>query len=147
MEKDFFKKFSLKTTTDKEVYKQSLQSRILEDRKYVARLISRVLNENFDIKKVLLNFPKDSDDPSICAAWHALMHYEADEGKRQNDYLYYQAQMDYLKSIEAILDSGGELPQNIIDEYKNYYGDYLTPHKKDFAGFWHTIKQFMNIRF
>lgn len=146
MKDDFLKKFSLKTTAHKNNQNQTAQSRIVEDRKYVARLISRVLNENLDIKKVLLNFPKDSEDPSICAAWHALMHYEADEGRRQNDYLYYQAQMDYLKSIETVLESGGELPQNIIDEYKNYYGDYLTPHKKDFAGFWHTIKQFMNLK-
>lgn len=142
MEKDFLKKFSFK----KPVKKPSSNAQTVEDRKYVARLISNVLNEKLDIKKVLLNFPKDSDDPSISAAWHALMHYESDEGRRQNDYLYYQTQIDYLKSIVSVLESGGELPQNIIDEYKNYYGDYLTPHKKDFDGFWHTIKQFMNIR-
>ena len=57
----------------------STQKDFKNERGMVSRLILNVLCGYSSVKDALLKFPKNIDDASIIAAWHALSHYEADE--------------------------------------------------------------------
>lgn len=105
-----------------------------KDRQYVGHIIINVLTERINVQKALLLFPKDSEDPSIQAAWHALCHYEADEDISSKDNLFLQEQLEYLEFIAFTFKDGKELPQNIIDSYKQYHEEALIPHAKSFGG-------------
>lgn len=70
----------------------------------------------------LSNFPKDyEEDESLDACFLAIAHFEADEDLRSKNIEYKEAQDEYMMMLSEILDSGEDLPQNIIQEYKNYY--------------------------
>ena len=45
------------------------------DRVLVADLIRQVLISRMCVREAILNFPRDTDDKSIHAAYHALVHY------------------------------------------------------------------------
>ena len=74
---------------------------VFEDRRFVAALIRQVLISRLCVREAILNFPKDTEDKSIQAAFHALVHYEADEDLRARDELYREEQDDYLEFISA----------------------------------------------
>ena len=65
----------------------------------VSRLILNVLCGYMSVKDALLKFPKDVEDESIIAAWHALSHYEADEDLRMENPDYKAEQDDYMEFI------------------------------------------------
>ena len=68
------------------------------------------------------NFPKDyEEDESLDACFLAIAHFEADEDLRNKNLEYKEAQDEYMLMLSEILDSGENLPANIINEYKNYY--------------------------
>ena len=122
------------------LHKRSLQPKKVKivdytkDRQYVGHIIINVLTERINVQKALLLFPKDSEDPSIQAAWHALCHYEADEDISSKDNLFLQEQLEYLEFIAFTFKEGKELPQNIIDSYKQYHEEALIPHAKGLGG-------------
>lgn len=122
------------------LHKRSLQPKKVKivdytkDRQYVGHIIINVLTERINVQKALLLFPKDSEDPSIQAAWHALCHYEADEDISSKDNLFLQEQLEYLEFIAFTFKDGKELPQNIIDSYKQYHEEVLIPHAKGLGG-------------
>ncbi|MDD3435852.1 MAG: hypothetical protein PHC64_01730 [Candidatus Gastranaerophilales bacterium] len=115
------------------------------ERKFVSRLIYMVLAETLHVKDAVLKFPKDIADLSVKAAYHALIHLEADEDLRAKDLEYKEEQDNYLEFIAQILQSGQTLPQNIIKEYDKYYKNIDTPHSKSMKGLIKSLCKFLNV--
>lgn len=111
----------------------------LNNRVYVANLLRLVRVGQLSVREAMLNYPKDTKDESLIAAYHALIHYEADEDIRAQDLLYREEQDNYLEFIYTILERGQDLPQNIIDNYKKYYSSAPILHNKGFKGFWKSF--------
>ncbi len=118
----------------------------LENRAFVAVLIRKVLIGALTVGEAVKNFPFDTGDKSLNAAYHALVHYEADEDLRRRDILYREEQDDYLEMIAHTLESGESLPDNIIRNYELYYPDNSVPHKHDKAGALKSFFRFLNIK-
>ncbi len=126
----------------KNVKKEELK---LEERKYVAQLIRYVLIGGICVREALLNYPRATKDPSLVAAYHALIHYEADEDIRRRDALYKEEQDDYLEMLANILDNGEDLPDNVIKNYKKYYKSANIPNGNDTRGLVKSFLRFLNI--
>jgi len=120
-------------------------SNIKEERKRVSKLIFNVLTGKLCVREVILKYPKDSEDTSLMAAYHALVHYEADEDLRRRDLAYKEEQNDYLEFIAYILDKGDELPDNIIRSYDKYYKDAKTPASDSVKGLLRSLCRFLNV--
>ena len=116
----------------------------LNNRKFVGRLIYAVLTERRNVRETIKLFP-ETKDLSIECAYHALIHYAADEEMRYKDLEYREAQDDYLEFLAQTLSEGKVLPKNIIDDYKPYYKGVSRPWKEDLQGFWKEFKRFINI--
>lgn len=115
-----------------------------ENRQFVSRLIISVLTEQVNVREAIKMFP-ETTDRSIECAYHALVHFEADEEMRRIDIEYREAQDDYLESIAQTLSQGKDLPKNIIDEYKPYYKGTAHLWKEDALSIWREFKRFINI--
>lgn len=115
-----------------------------KDRKYVGRLIFSVLTEYRNVREAIKLFPR-TKDVNIECAYHALVHYEADEEIRYKDIEYREAQDEYLEFLAQTLSEGKDLPKNIIEEYKPYYKGVSHLWQKGFKGFWEEFKRFINI--
>lgn len=116
----------------------------IDERKYVGRLIYSVLAERTNVREAIKNFP-DVQDRNIECAYHALVHYAADEEMRYKDIEYREAQDDYLEFLAQTLSEGKDIPKNIIDEYKPYYRGTSRVWTDGFKGFWNEFKRFINI--
>ena len=92
----------------------------INNRIFVGKLIISVLTEQRNVREAIKLFP-ETNDQSIECAYHALVHYAADEEMRYMDIEYRDAQDDYLESIAQTLSLGQALPKNIIEEYRPYY--------------------------
>ncbi len=119
---------------------------VFEDRVLVADLIRQVLISRMCVREAVLNFPRDTQDKSIHAAYHALVHYEADEELRKRDNLYREEQDDYLEFLSSILERGENLPENIIKNYEKYYESANIPHEKNTKGFLKGFLKFLNVK-
>lgn len=117
-----------------------------EERKYVAYLIRQVLISRVCVRKAILNFPRDTEDKSVQAVYHALVHFEADEDLRRRDDVYREEQDDYLEFLADVLDSGEDLPENIIQNYEKYYTCANIPHEENLKGFLNGFFRFLNIK-
>ncbi|MCI1274271.1 MAG: hypothetical protein LKG27_07565 [Clostridiaceae bacterium] len=117
----------------------------LEERRNVASLIRFVLIGELCVREAIKQFPPDTEDESIEAAYHALIHYEADEDLRRKDNIYKEQQDDYVEMIANTLERGENLPQNIIANYKKYYKSANIPHSKTRLGFWKSFLRYLNI--
>ena len=95
----------------------------------------------------MLLYPKDTTDESLVAAYHALIHYEADEDLRRSDPLYKEEQDDYIEFLSYILDRGEDLPSNIIANYKKYYDTAQILHKGNTQGFFKSFWRNLNVGF
>lgn len=115
------------------------------ERKFVAQLIRQVLISQMCVREAILQFPRDTEDKSIHAAYHALVHYEADEDLRNRDELYKEQQNDYLEFISQVLEKEEDLPQNIIKNYEKYYSRANILHEKNSKGFWKGFFRILNI--
>ena len=116
----------------------------LNDRKFVGRLIYSVLTDRKSVREASSLFP-DTRDKNIECAYHALVHYEADEDLRYKDIEYREEQNDYLEFIAENLSAGRELPRNIIADYEEYYKGIAKPWKAGIKGFWEEFLRFINI--
>lgn len=116
-----------------------------EERKYVSRLIYMILADTLHVKDAILKFPKDVNDPSIKAAYHALIHREADEEFRKADLDYKDEQDDYLEFIGQILQDGKALPQNVIKSYDKYYKNIDIPRSESMKGLIKSLCRFLNV--
>ena len=104
------------------------------ERKKAAELYNSVLAKEMLIRDALALFPKDCDDKTLIASWHALCHLEADEDIRNRDALYREEQDKYIKFIADTLKDGAELPDNIIKSYIPYHSEALIPCSNTFYG-------------
>lgn len=120
-----------------------MESPNITDRMKVARLLKLVRIGNLSVREALLSYPKDTEDESLIAAYHALIHYEADEDIRRIDPLYKEEQDDYIEFLSYILERGEDLPENIIINYKKYYDTAPILHENTpqgfFKGFWKNL--------
>mgnify|MGYP005766654875 CR=1 FL=1 len=112
-------------------------------RKQVAKIFIGVLTEKINVSYALTCFPKDCDDKTINASWHALCHLEADEDIRVKDNMYKKEQDEYIEFIAYTLEKGEELPENIINSYIPFHPDALTPNSHKLKGIIHTLKKFL----
>ncbi len=118
----------------------------IDNRKKVARLLAMVRVGNISVRQALLSYPKDVQDESLIAAYHALIHYEADEDLRIKDSLYKQEQDDYIEFLSQTLGNGEDLPQNIINNYKKFYDSAPILHENNQKGFWKSFWKNLNIK-
>lgn len=116
----------------------------VNNRKFVGRLVYAVLTERKSVREAICAFP-ESKDKSIQCAYHALVHFEADEDLRYQDFEYREEQNDYLEMIAQTLSSGKPLPQNIIADYEEYYKGTAHKWQDGKAGFWKEFLRFINI--
>lgn len=123
----------------------STQNELLKRRRFVGELLKNVLIQKITVLDAVKAFPKDFEDKHLEAAFHALLHLEADEDMRSKDPLYAQEQDDYLEILSQTLSRGEDLPQNIIAEYNNYYPETLL-YKPDTKENWiKRLKKFINM--
>lgn len=120
-------------------------SRNFEERVIAAELVRKVLVGYLHVREALLKFPPDSNDKSVQAAFHALVHFEADEDLRRRDILYKEEQDEYLEMISQILESGEDLPDNIIKNYEKYYKEANIPHSDNAIGNIKRFFRFLNL--
>ena len=115
----------------------------IQDRIAVARLLKLVRIGQLCVREALLKYPKDTEDESLIAAYHALIHYEADEDLRNKDSLYKEEQDDYIEFLSYTLERGEDLPENISVNYKQYYDTAPILHNNTprgfFKGFWKSL--------
>ncbi len=116
----------------------------INDRKFVGRLIYAVLTERKTVREAILLFP-DTKDKNIECAYHALVHYEADEDLRYKDFEYREEQDDYLEFIAQTLSQGKDLPKNIVADYEDYYKGISHPWKAGIKGFFKEFLRFVNM--
>lgn len=112
-------------------------------RKKVSRLFFGVLTKKLPIREALIRFPKNCNDKTIIACWHALCHLEADEEIRLKDSMYREEQDNYIEFIAHTLSQGDSLPENIISSYLPYHHDALIPQTNTFKGIIHQLKKFL----
>ena len=115
----------------------------LNNRKFVGRLIYSVLTSRRSVREAIALFP-DSMDKNIECAYHALVHYEADEDMRYQDIEYKEEQDDYLEFIAQNLVEGKELPRNIVADYEEYYKGVAKPWVSGVKGFLKEFLRFVN---
>lgn len=116
-----------------------------EERKIVSRLIYMVLAETLHVREAILRFPQEANDTSIKAAYHALVHYEADEDLRRRDLAYKEEQDDYVEFIAQIMQEGNPLPKNIIKSYDKFYKNVAMPYSKSMKGLIRSLCRFLNV--
>lgn len=117
----------------------------INNRNFVGKLIISVLTEQKNVREAIKLFP-ETNDPSIECAYHALVHFAADEEMRYKDIEYREAQDEYLESIAQTLIAGKALPKNIINEYKPYYTGTASVWHNNFQWFLSEFKRFINIQ-
>lgn len=115
------------------------------DREKVAEILRLVRIGQMCVREALLAYPKDTDDESLIAAYHALIHYEADEDLRRRDTLYKEEQDDYIEFLSYNLAKGEDLPQNIIANYKQFYDSAPILHKNTPKGFFKSFWKSINV--
>lgn len=116
----------------------------LNNRRFVGRLIFAVLTERKTVREAISLFP-DTKDKNIECAYHALVHYEADEDLRYRDFEYREEQDDYLEFIAQTLVEGKELPKNIVADYEKFYHGVSRVWAGGIKGFFKEFLRFINI--
>lgn len=116
------------------------------DKEFVARLIVSVLTEKISVREAILNFPKDTTDKNIMAAYHALIHYDADEDIRAKDFAFKEEQDEYLHMIAELLYSNKDLPKNIIKSYESYYPEIELPKSQNIINIIKSLCRFLNVK-
>lgn len=117
----------------------------LEERLLSAELVKKAQLGYITVRQALLSFPPDTEDKSVQAAFHALIHLEADEDIRARDILYKEEQDDYIELIWQTLESGADLPDNIIRNYEKYYKEPNIPHAENSRGVMKRFLRYLNI--
>ena len=114
-----------------------------KERKRVSKLFFAVLTKRMPVRDALVKFPKECEDKTIIAAWHALCHLEADEDIRLKDIMYKEEQDEYIEFIAYTLEKGEELPSNIITSYIPYHNEALIPAGKGIKAIINKLKKFL----
>lgn len=114
-----------------------------ELRKKVSKLFFAVLTHKVPVRDALARFPKDCEDKTLIAAWHALCHLEADQELRLRDKMYANEQDEYIEYIAFTLEKGEALPENIINSYAPYHNEALVSPSKSLKGIINKLKRFL----
>ena len=146
----FFKSICIKLSEFLLVlHKNSLKGGTKKDftneRKAVAALIMNVLTGKLCVREALLKFPKNCEDVCCSVAWHALLHFEADEDISKSDITFRDVQTDFLEGLYNILSEGKELPDNLLQAYQKYHQNVDTCGYTGKEYFWHEMKKNINI--
>lgn len=120
---------------------QGKKNNYTTERKLVANIIMDVLVGKLCVREALLNFPKDCEDVCCAVAWHALLHFEADEDIARKDEVFRDVQVDFLEGLYNILVEGGDLPENLISGYNKYHKGVDTCQCSPKEYFWHEMKK------
>ena len=91
-----------------------------EDRVFVAKLLRSVRIGNCGVREALMQYPRDTDDESLIAVYHALIHYEADEDLRRRDALY--------RECAKVIFNHNTWDNDIKETFKKFYecvGSYI----------------------
>ena len=121
-----------------------MDNNTFNNRRFVGRLIYAVLTEQKNVREAISLFP-DTKDKDIECAYHALVHYAADEDIRYSDIEYREEQDDYLEFIAQTLVSGKNLPKNIVADYEEYYHGISHKWQNGFKGFLKEFLRFINL--
>ena len=113
-------------------------------REAVGKLFYSMIEGVVSSRKAIDYFPRNVEDMSVKIAWHALLHYDADEEMRINDSEYAQEQIKYIEFLASILSKGDELPQNILDEYEELYKDTPLPKRYNWWGTLRSLFRFLD---
>ncbi|MDD3013428.1 MAG: hypothetical protein PHC34_06965 [Candidatus Gastranaerophilales bacterium] len=113
-----------------------------EARKQVAELIFKVLTKTLCVREAIKLFPAEIYDPSVVCAWHALVHFDADEDLKKHDMEYAEEQNNYLEMMAFTLQNGNALPQNMLDDYEKYHDEALIPRKKGIISWFKSLLKF-----
>ena len=116
---------------------------IIAARKFVGILLYDIISRKIPPFEAIQKFPKDIEDSSVKIAWHAIIHFDADEDIRKQDNLHAQEQMSYLESLGKILLEGHPLPENILTEYENLYQETILPKRVTFKEYLKSIFRFI----
>lgn len=114
----------------------------MSDKELVSRLIVLVVTGQITVREAVLRFPKDTGDKNIKAAYHALLHYEADEDYRASDFEFKEEQDNYLYLIAELLSNNKDLPKNIIKSYEDYYPEIELPKSDAIKNFIKSVCKF-----
>ncbi len=118
----------------------------VRNRQKVSELIISVITEQIPVRHALVNFPRTKFDKSIECAWHALIHYEADEDLRAKDVDFREEQDDFLYFLSTLLKDGKDLPANILNDYKNFHGKApILANEKSFWAKLLKLFRFINV--
>jgi hypothetical protein len=118
----------------------------MTDREYVSRLIMLVVTGQMTVKDAVLRFPKDTEDKNIASAYHALLHYEADEDFRATDFEFKEEQDNYLAMIAELLANNKDLPKNIIKSYESYFPEVELPKSNTIKNAIKSLCKFLNVK-
>ena len=121
-----------------------MDNNTFNNRRFVGRLIYAVLTEQKSVREALSLFP-DTKDKDIECAYHALVHYAADEDIRYKDFEYREEQDDYLEFIAQTLVNGKNLPKNIIADYEEFYHGISHKWQDGFKVFLKEFLRFINL--
>ena len=121
-----------------------MDNNTFNNRRFVGRLIYAVLTEQKSVREAISLFP-DTKDKDIECAYHALVHYAADEDIRYKDFEYREEQDDYLEFIAQTLVNGKNLPKNIVADYEEYYHGISHKWQDGFKGFLKELLRFINL--
>ena len=111
------------------------------ERKQVAEIIMDVLVGKITVREGILRFPKNCEDDCLSVAWHALVHFEADEDIAAKDDVFRDVQVDFLEGLYNILVEGHDLPKNLIAGYNKYHSGVDTCQCSGREYFWHEMKK------
>ena len=89
-------------------------------------------------------FPKNIEDISLKIAWHALIHYDADEEMRIDNPEYAEEQIKYIEMIAKILVTGEELPADMLQDYEELYLETVLPKNYNWLGKLKAFFRFTN---
>ena len=126
--------------------KTQSQKNYVTERKAVAQLVMDVLTAKISVREALLKFPKNCKDDCISVAWHALMHYEADEDISGVDNTFHDVQVDFLEGLYHILSQGHDLPPELLNGYNEYHRGVDTSQCTGSEYFWHEMKKNISIQ-
>ena len=112
-------------------------------REATGKILFSVISGALTTFEAIKYFPKNVEDTSVKIAWHALLHYDADEDIRIKNADYAQEQIAYLELLAKTLSTGASLPPNILDEYESLYIDTVLPKKYDFKGYLKAFFRFL----
>lgn len=116
----------------------------IKARETTGNLLYSVISNTITPFEATKFFPKNVEDVSLKIAWHALIHYDADEEMRLENPEYAQEQIKYIELLAKILVEGKELPENILQEYEGLYIDTVLPKNYNWLGKLKAFFRFTN---